>query len=302
MSLPWQEEVEGFCRRFDVPIEFLAHILSDPKVVPMIRGQSFEFSATQKLARVLPQGEWRVEKPTMNAQLELKDIDVKVTHLPTSQVIRVECKLAGNGGFRKYSEKKIRETSIILPAHSTIKVKCMRSRTLGERKVNELAPKMGVSVKSLAAHADSYRVADFDVVLTTIGNAFYETNELGEYVFSPKETELEFLERLNPKHADHKIGAFEKMYLAKAEDLCVGNPTYPIICGRQRCDNKIACGFIPNYPLINFPEGSTEPNNGWVSIEKCLSLFQEIVSQSQPKEAEAIVEEQLAHQVKNNSL
>lgn len=230
----------------------------------------------------------------------MKDIDVKVTHKPSSKVIRVECKLAGNGGFRTYKAKKVKGTQQVIPAHSIIKVKCMRSRTLGETKVAALAPKMGISESALAAHADSYRVADFDVVLTTIGNTFYRTNELGEYEFRPSEDELQFLELINPGHADHKVGAFEKMYLAKASDLCVGNPEHPIICGRKKCDNKNACGFIPNYPSIIFPEDSIDPVNGWVSVNKCLSLFQSLVTEPQPEEAKTIAGEQLAHQVSSS--
>lgn len=41
MPAPWQKEVEEFCRRFDIPIEYLADTLSDPKVIPMIRGKAF---------------------------------------------------------------------------------------------------------------------------------------------------------------------------------------------------------------------------------------------------------------------
>lgn len=300
MALPWQQEVEEFCKRFDVPIQYLAATLSDPKVVPMIRGKAFEFSAAQALRNILPEQEWRVEKPTLNAQLELKDIDVKVTHLPTSRIIRVECKLSGNGGFRSHKATKIKGTEQIVPAYSTIKVKCMRSRTLGESKVKELAPKMDVSERSLSAHADSYRAADFDVVLTTIGNAFYRTNKLGEYEFAPTSNELNFLERINPQHADHKVGAFEKMYLIKASSLCVGNTEYPLVCGRRNCDNKNGCGFIPNYPIIHFADGSTEPDNGWVNVEKSLSFFNSLAIQPQSQEAETIAAEQLAQQVSSN--
>ena len=173
----------------------------------------------------------------------------------------------------------------------------MRSRTLGTSKVAELAPKVGVSTALLSAHADSYRVADFDVVLTTIGNTFYRTSEKGEYEFKPTETELEFLERINPGHPDHKVGAFEKMYVIEATSLCVGNRKHPIICPRRNCPDKQNCGFIPNYPLIHFPEKSPTPSNGWTSIKESAAFFSALINQPQPTEAKTIAQEQLAHQV-----
>ena len=297
----WQKDLLRLCERFDIPIEYLAATLNDPKVVPMIRGKAFEFSAVKALKKILPEKQWKVEKPTLNAQAEIKDIDVKVTHLPTSKIIRVECKLAGNKGFRHHPTRKLRGSDEVVAASSTIRVKCMRSRTLGTSKVEELAPKIGISETALAAHADSYRMADFDVVLTSIGNAFYRTNDLGEYQWQPSEAELEFLERLHPDHPDPKIGAFEQLYLASAADLAVGNPNFPLQCGRKKCQAKSNCGFIPNYPSIRFPDGATEPDNEWVSIQKGLAFFQSLVTEPQPLEAKTIVAEQLAEQVNSNS-
>ena len=285
----WRQDIEAYCERFDVPIEYLAATLSDPKVVPMIRGKAFEYSAVLALRKVLSAEEWRVEKPLSNASAEHKDIDVKVTHIPTKTIVRVECKLSAS--FHPHATRKT-STS----AYSAIKVKCMRSRTLGSAKVEEIAPKLGVSVEALAAHADNYRPADFDVVLTSIGNAFYRTNEAGEYEFTPSPKELEFLEKLNPGHLNHRVGAFGRLYLAKAADLFVGNPNYPVECVRKKCKARghaKDCGFIPNYPIIHFPTGSVEPDNGWVSVEKCAALFQSFVGQPKSQAAKTIAAEQL---------
>ncbi len=252
----WKKEIEEYCGRFDVPIDYLTVTLSDPKIMTVIRGKAFEYSAVLALRRVLAADEWRVEKPLSNASGGHGDIDVKVTHIPTGTIVRVECKLAGS--FSHHPTKAKPPTT---PEYSIIKVKCMRSRTLGAAKVEEIAPKLGVSVEALSAHADNYRPADFDVVLTSIGNAFYRTNEAGEYEFTPSKKELEFLERLNPGHRNHRVGAFGRLYLAKSADLYVGNPTYPVTCVRQKCKaqgHSKDCGFIPNIPSSIFRR--TRPN------------------------------------------
>lgn len=296
----WQKELEEYCARFDVPIEYLAATLSDPKVVPMIRGKAFEYSAVLALRRHLPATEWRVEKPLSNATSKNKDIDVKVTHIPSNKIVRVECKLAANKGFRRTAAKQKPPA----PGFSTIKVKCMRSRTLGPEKVKDNAPKLGVTEKALTDHADNYRPADFDVVLTSIGNAFYRTNDAGEYEFTPSADELAFLEMLNPGHENHRVGAFEKLYLVKASDLYVGNPNYPVRCVRQKCKkdgHDADCGFVPNYPLIYFPENSLEPVNGWVSVNNCSDLFNRFITQPLPEEARTILAEQLADELPDHS-
>lgn len=290
----WHDDLIAYCDRFDVPIDYLAATLSDPKVVPMIRGKAFEYSAVLAIQRVLPADEWRVEKPLSNASAEHKDIDVKVTHIPTGKIVRVECKLSGS--FQSYPAKKTPPT----PGHSAVKVKCMRSRTLGPEKVREIAPKLGVTVEALSGHADNYRPADFDVVLTSIGNAFYRTNEAGEYEFNPSKKELEFLELLNPKHKNHRVGAFGRLYLARSSDLYVGNPNFTVECVRRKCiasGHSADCGFIPNYPLINFPAGSIVPDNGWVSVDNCEGLFRGFITQPQPEEAKTILAEQLADEL-----
>ena len=78
-----------------------------------------------------------------------------------------------------------------------IHVKCMRSRTLGDNKVRELAPKIGVDFELLKIHNDQYVPKDFDVIITTIGNAFYDTNqETDAFDWHPNANAVEFLEKL----------------------------------------------------------------------------------------------------------
>src|SRR3989344_1000920 len=166
MSKSWEEKVKEYCVKYNIPVLYLAETLYEPKVVPMIRGKAFEFSVMISLREVLPKDKWNVDKPIMNAQAGFHDVDVRAQHKPTGKVVRVECKLAKKGAFKLFTD-----------GHSEIRVKCMRSRTLGPAKVKELAPKLGVPEKVLAVHNDQYLPTDFDLVLSSIGNAFYTTDK-----------------------------------------------------------------------------------------------------------------------------
>ena len=202
----------------------------------------------------------------MNAKIGYHDVDVRVKHIPTKKIIRIECKLAKKGGYRLFAD-----------GHSEIRVKCMRSRTLGSAKVKELAPKLGVSEKVLAVHNDQYLPADFDIVISSIGNAFYTTDrETGFFEWKPTKTGIDFLEKLGfIKNESLKDFTFKTMFVAKASDLTIGKNG--IKCTRGLCKNKKACGFIPNYPIIYFDKKTNKPINKWVSIKQISSLLQDFV-------------------------
>ena len=266
MKKSWQEKIEEYCDKYCIPSFYLAETLYEPKVVPMIRGKAFEFSVMVALRQILPEDEWVVDKQMMNAQIGFHDVDVRVVHKPTKKVIRVECKLAKKGGFRLFSD-----------GHSEIRVKCMRSRTLGPSKVKELAPKLGIPEKILAIHNDQYLPVDFDIVITSIGNAFYETDsKTSLFEWEPTESGKEFIKKLSASAIDNlKDFAFNLMYISKSEDLTIGHNG--VKCTRAKCKNKKACGFIPNYPVISFDKKSNQPNNGWLPIENALEIFKQFV-------------------------
>jgi len=262
----WKEKVKKYCEKYNIPILYLAETLYEPKVVPMIRGKAFEFSVMMVLQKILPQKDWEVKKEVMNAQLGFHDVDVMVVHKPTKKAIHVECKLAKKGGYRLFPD-----------GHSEIRVKCMRSRTLGSSKVKELAPKLGVSEKSLAVHNDQYLPADFDIVVSSIGNAFYTTDKkTGLFEWKPTKEGEKFLYKTGaPTGENLKDFAFGALYVAKSSDLQISNNG--INCTRAKCKNKKACGFIPNYPIIFFDKNTNQPKAGWVPIEKSLALFKDFV-------------------------
>lgn len=267
MGNNWQQKVEEYCKKYNIPISYIAETLYEPKVVPMIRGKGFEFSVMITLQQILPENEWKVSKVTLLEERGFHDIDIRVLHKRTGKVIRVECKLAKKEGYRLYAD-----------GHSEIRVKCMRSRTLGAAKVKELAPKLGVDEQVLLIHNDQYVSADFDVVVTSIGNAFYRTDKkTGLFEWSPKKAEEEFLLKLKPSSEESlKDFAFHRMYVARTEDLAA-KPNTGVVCTRGKCKNKTGCGFIPNYPIIRFDATTTKPINGWVPIEECPNLFKRFI-------------------------
>ncbi|MFM7365460.1 MAG: hypothetical protein ACKO11_13385 [Cuspidothrix sp.] len=108
------EELLEFCQTYNIPSEYLVPILSDPKVVPMIRGKAFEFSVVSLLSKALNPEEWIVDKPIINSQLGIHDTDVRVTHLKTNKVISVECKLAKNLSYKRLPVSQITDSYINL--------------------------------------------------------------------------------------------------------------------------------------------------------------------------------------------
>lgn len=233
----------------------------------MIRGKSFEYSVIMKLQSILPKNEWKVHKVSVGEELSFHDTDVRVFHKRTGKAIRIECKLAKKEGYRHYTD-----------GYSEISIKCMRSRTLGTSKVKELAPKLGVDEKALAVHNDQYVPADFDIVITSISNAFYRTDDKsGLTEFNPTESEIDFLQSLKPSSNENlKDFAFRSMYVVRSIDLVVRSEN-TIVCSRRNCTNKTNCGFIPNYPIVHF-DAMGKSSNGWVPIEESISVFRRFIT------------------------
>ncbi len=270
-NLEWINKVRQYCIKYNIPVEYLPEIISDPKVIPMVRGKAFEFSVFLRLQQILPSSEWLVSKPFMNAQFGIHDMDVKVMHIATQKVISIECKLAGKGTFR-----------VLKNGNSQIKVKCMRSRTLGESKVKELAPKLNIPESLLQVHNDQYVTSDFDIVITSIANAFYETDaETDLFEWQPTEKAITFLQNISEltNSEDLQHFAYNKMYVASSESLAI-KENNNITCTRKGCTKLQNCGFIPNYPLITFENGNKKPNNAWFEIENCELLFKSMIEKS----------------------
>lgn len=282
MSNPeWLKKLEQFCYEYNIEIEFLSDILTDPKVIPMIRGKGFEFTTRKILFNLLPSQQYEVANPRLNAQSGLKDIDVAIRDKRTEKNYSVECKLSSKGSFKwKKNEPP------------SIKVKCMRSRTLGEVAARQKANSTGINYELLKLHNDQYVSDDFDFVITSIANAFYETDQNGLFYWSPPSISQPFLNKIG---VETQNDAFYKLYVAKSERLSVNGQNRSggriIECHKKRKKSVISktnqdtdkfircqdilqevgetyCNFIPNYPTIYFNPDTGKPYPPWFEVQE----------------------------------
>lgn len=160
----------------------------------------------------------------------------------------------------------------------------MRSRTLGASKVDSLAISRQLNEdgkKQLSTHNDNYLPGDFDLVLTTLANAFYETDGNGVFIWKPTEDGQKYLESkfgVGLTDKDYQNKAFYDMYFAKSTDLTVrtGNG---FECVRRKCTDKDNCGYIPNYPLLTFNhEDLNTPTNKWVHITNIENVLTDFIA------------------------
>jgi len=255
MNKNWILKLQHFCERYNLEFQNLAEILNDPKVIPMIRGKSFEFSVKNRLEKVLDQHLFEIIKPYMNVQIGSYDIDVQIKNRSTGKTYVVECKLAAKRSF-VFDEHK-----------PFLKVKCMKSRTLGTRAAEQKSKVSGKTIEELMIHNDQYLPGNFDLIITSIANSFYDTNDEGLFYWNPSQNDFDFLGKLEIITQQQ---AFDKMYVAKSIDL-VANEKNSVICTRRQCHNK-NCGFIPNYPIIKF-DSDGYSQKPWVPIEKIATLL-----------------------------
>jgi hypothetical protein len=258
------EILEEYCEKYDVPLEHLAKIISDLKVIPMIRGKGFEFTISDELKKILPQEKWGVSNPRINAQPTISDIDVKVTRLSDDKKINIECKLTKKASF------KIEED------FTGFQVKCMRSRTVNDNVMaTNLSGRYGISRDLLLLHRDNYRENDFDFVITSLGNSFWVT-ENNDYIFKGNEDQHEKLSEMFPRHFvafdNFQNEAFDFFLFARSSDIKV-DTSNNITCVRRKCITQgfsNSCGFIPDYPIVNLKE-VVEGKSPW----KLLSCIEE---------------------------
>ena len=198
-----------------------------------------------------------MEKHIVNAQLGIHDEDVTLVNLKTKATFGAECKLAGKGRFKYLDNGGVQ-----------INIKCMRSRTLGQEMVNRLASQYKISSELLGIHNDQYLPSDFKYVITSIGNAFYQTDDRGLMYWCPNDDEKEWLKFLCQTDDESKLQnkTFNKIYIIESKNLSIQPGGYQK-CTRKKCNSKNNCGFIPNYPTIVFDKNTREPINGWVEIE-----------------------------------
>ena len=152
------EKLLKYCKKFNVPTEFLFEILEDQKVTPMIRGKAMEYNAFLLLSEILPRATWSVQKLNLNPQTGHHDEDIGITHRRTGVILMIESKSAVRGSFSDGKGCRICKVP-------HFKVKSHKSRS---------------SLELAATSNDRYPVGSFDILITNPSNAIYQGNTVGE--------------------------------------------------------------------------------------------------------------------------
>lgn len=143
------DNIKAYCRKYNVPIDYLVEILEDQKVVPMIRGKASEYNATIFLKEYFKNNiNWVVTKFNLNPQPDMNDQDLTVIHRRTNTQIRVEVKNATRDSFKTGKGCKCK-----IP-HLTIK--CHKSRS---------------NMQKAETTNDRYLLGEFDLIMSNTSNA-----------------------------------------------------------------------------------------------------------------------------------
>jgi hypothetical protein len=159
-KIKFADKLLRYCKKFNVPLEFLFEILEDQKVTPMIRGKAMEYNAYLVIEQILPKTTWSVQKLNLNAQTGTHDEDISITHRRTGVILKVESKSAVRGSI---SDGK-RSRNLKVPHFL---VKSHRSRS---------------NIKLAGSSNDRYSVDSFDILVTNTSNAIFEGNTVGEHL------------------------------------------------------------------------------------------------------------------------
>ena len=152
-----EDDIMRYCREYNIPTEYFLEILNDQKVLPMIRGKASEYTSYLAIKDILPETEWVVNKLNLNAQTNIDDQDISITHRRTGKLLKIETKNAVRGSFTSGIRARIcREPHF--------KVKCHRSRS---------------NISLVGTTNDQYSEDCFDVVIANISNAIIQGNTIG---------------------------------------------------------------------------------------------------------------------------
>jgi hypothetical protein len=206
------EKLLKYCKKFNVPLEFLFEILEDQKVTPMIRGKAMEYNAFLLLGKTLSKATWSIQKLNLNAQTGVHDEDISITHRRTGIILKVESKSAVRGSISDGKRSRILEVP-------HFNVKSHRSRS---------------NIKLAGTSNDRYSVDSFDILITNTSNSIFEGNTVGEH--------------LEVVHNDDVRKMLLKFYRVKSdEDLIAACENDWRFC----IPKDIALdGFIPRTPYV----------------------------------------------------
>ncbi|MBM4275586.1 MAG: hypothetical protein FJ128_02500 [Deltaproteobacteria bacterium] len=150
-------QVEEYCGKYLIPLEYFFDILNDQKVNPMMRGKGMEYNILLLLQNQLASSEWIIQKLNLNPQPNMPDVDIGVTHRRTGVIIKVESKPAVRDSMK--SGKRSKKCKI-----PHFNVKCHRSRS---------------SLKLSGTTNDRYAIDVFDIVITNPMNSIIKGKTIG---------------------------------------------------------------------------------------------------------------------------
>lgn len=159
-KLVFAEKLLKYCKKFNVPLDFVFEIFEDQKVTPMIRGKAMEYNAFILLDNALSKATWSVQKLNLNAQTGFHDEDISITHRRTGIILKIESKSSVRGSISDGKRSRILKVPHFI-------VKSHRSRS---------------NIKLAGSSNDRYSVDSFDVLITNTSNAIFEGNTIGEYL------------------------------------------------------------------------------------------------------------------------
>jgi len=223
-------DIERSCRRYGINPKHLSMIINHKKVVPMIRGIGAEYHLLD-IMKQLKIYAYKNEEQDKDCFIE---------------------KYVAENKLAEKNSAKIEVNGVL-----SLRVKCMRSRTSGEKKCKERAKALGLDYKLCKIHSDQYRKTDFDIVVTNIGNAFMNDVQLRDW--------LKDHQRQLSYPYSHIYWAWSRDLISTSNNQC---------CQRRRgCDKD--CGFIPHYPIMTFPSVGVV-NYPWRSLKELEYLSSKI--------------------------
>lgn len=186
-----EERIQEYCKKYNIPIQYLIEILEDQKVVPMIRGKASEYSGTLFLQDYFKDSiDWVVTKFNLNPQPGVNDQDLTIMHRKTATIIRVEVKNAVRDSFS--DGYRARDCKV---PHLTIK--CHKSRS---------------SLKKADTTNDRYLLGEFDLVMSNTSNSIIVSGSktLEDFAITDNERDLKAL--YDYYHVNNKQDLINKCY------------------------------------------------------------------------------------------
>lgn len=229
-----------YCMEFRLRPHLLLKTLRHKKVRPMIRGIHQEYHLHDLLTRFGLELADKSDNDDDDMTLLLHSEEPRM-YEANQKPARTESKLAKLWG-RKHTA-----TATIIP------VKCMRSRTVGQKVAEQRSIELGIPADLILKHGDQYRATDFEGVITLLSNAFDG--------LKLEDRDYEFFSDLG---VQSYYDLDEMPFFALAYKL-VSTKENPV-CRRRGCTKD--CHFVPNYPEIIFPRGSDKPLPPWKKVIK----------------------------------